>query len=99
MERPTIDPATGDANWQPNGARQRYAQQMLEELGFTRVFVAACQIMRGLMVERGEIEREDGISLSKADVVNWLQWRTLRQLKIIRKIAEDLGEPEKLSTH
>jgi hypothetical protein len=99
MERPTIDPATGDANWRPNGARQRFALRMAEELGFDRVFAAAAQIMRHQMVKRGEIGPPDGVTISLEDVVDWLQWRTLRQLKVIRRIAESLGEPEEISAH
>ena len=99
MEKPTIDPTTGEALWRPNGARQRYALRMLEELGFTLVFVAAGQLMRHQMVQRGEIGLHDGVSLSKADVVNWLQWRTLKQLKFIRRIAETTGEPEEVPIH
>jgi hypothetical protein len=97
MEKPTIDPATGEANWQSNGARQRFALRMVKELSFDRVFAAAGQIMRRQMVARGEIGPEDGVSISIDDVVNWLQWRTLRQLKVLRRIAKDLGEPEEVS--
>ena len=84
MERPRIDP------------RQRFAQRMTEELGFVPVFIAACQLMRHQMVQRGEIGPHDGASISPDDAINWLQWRTLRQLKIIGRIAEGIGNPEEV---
>jgi hypothetical protein len=99
MERPTIDPATGDALWQPNGARQRYAKRFFNEVEISRILAAAGQIMRHQMVERGEIGPHDGVSIQKADFANWIQWCNLGQLKVIRRIAEGLVGPEVISTH
>ena len=44
MERPTIDPTTGEPRWRPNGARQRFAQRMVEEVDPLRVFVAQARL-------------------------------------------------------
>jgi hypothetical protein len=90
MERPTIDPATGEPLWRPNGARQRYAKRMVEEVDVYRIFVVAAQVLRHRMVERGEIGPKDGISPSKEQVADVIAWSDLRQLRLLRKLAESL---------
>ncbi len=89
MEKPTIGP-DGEPLWQPNGARQRYAQRMAKEVDITRVFVAAGQVLRHRMVQRGDIGPNEGISPTKEEVANVIAWCDLRQLRLLRKIAEDL---------
>jgi hypothetical protein len=90
MERPTIHPTTGEPQWRPNGARQRFAQCMAEEVDPVRVFVAAGQVLRHRMAERGEIGSEDGISPTKQEFADVIAWSDLRQLRLLRKIAEGL---------
>jgi len=90
MEKPSIDPTTGEPLWRPNGARQRFAARMAEEVDQVRVFVAAAQVLRHRMVQRGEIGPEEGISPTNEEVTNVIAWSDLRQLKLLRKIAEDL---------
>jgi hypothetical protein len=97
MEKPTIDPATGEPLWQPNGARQRFAKRMAEEIDFDRMFVVAAYVVPHRMVERGEIGPEDGVDVSMDQVINVIEWADLRQLRLLRKWAESLDEPEKMS--
>ena len=97
MEKPTIDPVTGEPLWRPNGARQRFAQRMVEEVDPVRVFVVAAQVLRHRMVERGEIGPEDGISPTTEEVADVIAWSDLRQLRLLRKWAESLDEPEEIS--
>jgi hypothetical protein len=97
MERPTIDPTTGEPLWQPNGARQRFLKRMTEEVDAIRVFVVVGQVLRHRMVKRGEIGPDDGISPTTEDVADVIAWADLRQLRLLRKWAESLGEPERVS--
>jgi hypothetical protein len=90
MERPTIDPTTGEPLWRPNGARQRFAERLSEEVDFGRVFAAAGFVLRHRMEQRGEIGPDDGISPSPDEVINVIAWSDLRQLRLLRKIAESL---------
>ena len=90
MEKPMIDPATGEPLWRPNGARQRFAARMVEEVDPHLVFVVACQVVRNRKVQRGEIGPHDGISPSNEEVLNVIAWANLRQLRILRKCAESL---------
>jgi hypothetical protein len=97
MEKPTIDPTTGEPLWRPNGARQRFAKRMAEEVDPVRVFVVAAQVLRHRMVERGEIGPEDGISPTTEQVTDVIAWCDLRQLRLLQKWAESLDEPEEVS--
>jgi hypothetical protein len=90
MEKPTIHPTTGEPLWRPNGARQRFAKRMVEEVPFERVFVAAGQVLRHRMEQRGEIGPDDGIRPTKEQIVNVIAWSNLRQLRLLRRIAEGL---------
>ena len=90
MEKPTIDPTTGEPLWRPNGARQRFAKRLLEEVDYGRVFVVAAQVLRHRMVQRGQIGPHDGISPSNEEVLNVVAWSDLRQLRLLRKMAEGL---------
>jgi hypothetical protein len=96
MEKPTIDPTTGEPLWRPNGARQRFAQRMVDEVDPVRVFVVAAGVLRHRMVQSGEIGPEDGVSPTKEEVLDVIAWADLRQLRLLRKWAESLGEPEKV---
>jgi hypothetical protein len=96
MEKPTID-STGEPLWRPNGARQRFAQRMADEVDPVRVFAAAAYVLRHRMVQRGEIGPEDGISPTTEEIADVIAWCDLRQLRLLRKMAESLGEPEEVS--
>ena len=69
MEKPRISP-DGESLWQPNGARQRYARRLTEEVDLYRLFAVAAQVFRHRKVERGEIGPNDGISPSKEEVLD-----------------------------
>jgi len=99
MEKPTIDPTTGEPLWRPNGARQRFAQRMVKEVDPVRVFVVAGWVLRHRMVQRGEIGPEDGISPAQEEVADLIAWCDLRQLRLLRKMAESLDEPEEVPIH
>ena len=90
MERPTIHPTTGEAQWRTDGARQRFAKRLSEEVDFARVFVAAGTLMRDQMERRGEIGPDDGVPLTPKEIADWISWLDLRQLKHLRKLAESL---------
>jgi hypothetical protein len=96
MEKPTIDRATGEPLWRPNGARQRFAQGMVDEVDPVRVFVVAAQVLRHRMVERGEIGPDDGISPTTEEIADVIAWYDLYQLRLLRKWAESLDEPEEV---
>jgi hypothetical protein len=98
MEKPTIDPTTGEPQWQPDGARQRFAEQLAEEVDFGRLYAAAAQVLHHRMVQRGEIGPDDETRPSKEDVMNVIQWSDLRQLRLLKKIAEGLIE-DKVAVH
>ncbi len=89
MEKPSIGP-DGEPRWQPNGARQRYAMQLAREVDFGRLFVAACQVLFHRMLKRGAIGPGDCISPSNEEVLNVIAWCDLRQLRLLRKMAEGL---------
>jgi hypothetical protein len=81
----------GDAIWRPNGARQRFAEQMLEEIGTERVFIAI-----GFLIRRREYDHlpdDEGINLSPEDIANYAQWLDLKDLKLVRHIAETVEGP------
>jgi hypothetical protein len=61
MEKPTIDPATGEPQWQPDGARQRFAKRLVEEVDMGRLLAAAAQVLHHRKVKRGEIGPDDAI--------------------------------------
>jgi hypothetical protein len=99
MEKPTIDPATGKPLWRANGERQRYYDRMFAEVDHGALLVVAGQVLRHRAVKRGEIGPHDGISPSFEEMADVIEWADLRQLRILRKCAESLGEPEVISTH
>jgi hypothetical protein len=95
MERPTIRPATGAAQWRANGARQRFAKRLSEEVGVPRVIAAAEFIMRDQKERRGEIGPDDGMQVKAIkEIADWISWLDLRQLKRLRKLAESLDVDE-----
>jgi hypothetical protein len=90
MEKPTVDPTTGEAQWRPDGARQRFAKRLSEEVDIERVLVAAGSVMRDLMEQRGEIGPDDAFSPDWSEIADWISWLNLGQLKRLRRLAEDL---------
>ena len=93
-ERPTIDPTTGEPLWRRNGARQRFAKRLSEEVELPRVLMAAGFVLRHRMEQRGEIGPDEGISPSMDEMINVVAWSDLRQLRLLRKIAESLEVDE-----
>jgi hypothetical protein len=89
MEKPTVGP-DGRPRWQPNGARQRYAKRLAKEVDVGRVFAATAQVLHHRMVQRGEIGPDDGISPSTEEIVGVIEWCDLRQLRLLRKMAESM---------
>jgi hypothetical protein len=87
MEKPGVD-KDGNAIWNPDGERQRYAERQLGTLGADRIFVAATQ----LMLHKGLIQ--DGSSVGPEEVYDWLQWLNLAQLRKLSRIAKSLIEVE-----
>jgi hypothetical protein len=89
IEQPTVGP-DGEPLWRATGARQRYAQRLVEEVDHGRMFVAACQVLFHRKLKLGEIGTDDAISPSTEEVANVIAWCDLRQLRLLRKIAESL---------
>jgi len=89
IEEPTVD-LDGEPRWQPLGERQRYAERMSEEVDPHRLFMAAAQVLFHRKLRAGEIGPDDGISPTNEEVEDVIAWSDLRQLKLLRKIAEDL---------
>jgi hypothetical protein len=90
MEKPTIDSKTGEPLWQSNGARQRYAARLVKEVDQGRMFAAAGRVLFHRKLKAGEIGPDDAISPSTEEVANVMAWCDLRQLRLLRKIAEGL---------
>ena len=89
LEKPTVGP-DGRPLWQSNGERQRYAQRMLEEVDYGAVFAAAGQVLFHRKLKAGEIGPDDGITPTQEEMVNVIEWADLRQLQLLRKIAESI---------
>ncbi len=89
MEKPTVGP-DGRPRWQPNGARQRYAKRMSEEVDPGRVIAVAGQVLRNRKVRSGEIGPHDGISPSIKECLGVIEWCDFRQLRLLREMAESL---------
>jgi hypothetical protein len=89
LEKPTVGP-DGRPLWQSNGERQRYAQRMLEEVDYGAVFAAAGQVLFHRKLKAGEIGPDDGITPTQEEMVNVIEWANLRQLQLLRKIAESI---------
>lgn len=87
MEKPGVD-KDGNAIWNPDGERERYAEHQRETLGAERIFVAATQ----MMLDKGLIK--EGSSVSPEEVYDWLQWLNLTQLRKLSRIAKSLIEVE-----
>lgn len=62
LERPCIGP-DGEPLWQSNGARQRYAKRMSEEVDADRVFVAACQVLFHRMMTTQHEEQKERLAV------------------------------------
>jgi hypothetical protein len=62
------------------------------KVDFGRLFAVAAQVLRYRMVQRGEIGPDDGISPSMEEVLNVIAWSDLRQLRLLRKMAESMIE-------
>jgi hypothetical protein len=88
MEEPTVGP-DGEPLWQPNGERQCYAKRLAREIAPDRMFVAACQVLFNRKLKAGEIGPNDCIS-PQEEAANVIAWCDLRQLRLLRKIAQSL---------
>ena len=89
LEKPTVG-LDGRPLWRSNGERQRYAQRMLEEVDHGAVFAAAGQVLFHRKLKAGEIGPDDGITPTQEEMVNVIEWADLRQLQLLRKIAESI---------
>ena len=85
MKRPTI--VDGQPHWPPNGARERYLRRMLEEIP-VNVSATVAEILSDRKIRNGEVGTDDMIETTKEEIDNFIQWQDLRQLKLIRKLAE-----------
>jgi hypothetical protein len=89
MEEPRVD-ESGEAIWRPNGARQRFAEWSIEQLGIERIFVAIGFLIRHR--EYGHLPEDEGITLTKEEVADYVQWLNLKELRLIHKMAEQIEE-------
>jgi hypothetical protein len=74
-----------------DGARQRFAERTLEEFSAERVFVAAGLLIR--QREYSHLPDDEGVNLSKEDIADYVQWLDLKDLRLVRQIAEGLEGP------
>ena len=89
MEKPRVGP-DGEPLWEQDGERQRYAKRLSEEVDPGRLFAAVGQVLFHRMLKAGEIGPDDGITPSNAEILNVIAWADIRQLRLLRKMAESL---------
>ena len=89
IEQPTVGP-DGEPRWRPHGARQRYAERMSEEIDPGRLFVAAAQMLFNRKLRAGKIGPHDEITSTEEEVLNVIAWSDLRQLRLLKEMAEGL---------
>ena len=89
IEQPTIGP-DGEPRWQPHGARQRYADRMSEEVDPGRLFMAAAHVLFNRKLKAGKIGPHDEITPTQEEVLNVIAWSDLRQLRLLKEMAEGL---------
>jgi hypothetical protein len=88
MEKPGRDEG-GNAIWDPDGERQRYAKRLIDTVGTGRLFAAAAQVM----LDKGLIAEDD---VGPEVVADWIQWLTLGQLRKLSRIALLIVEQKRL---
>jgi hypothetical protein len=59
-----------------------------------RMFLAAGFLMR--QREYRHLPEDEGVNLSKEQIADYVQWLDLRDLKLVRQIAESIGDPEEV---
>jgi hypothetical protein len=62
----------------------------VDEIDMGRIFAAAAQVARQRLEQRGEIGADEPMTPTQEQVIAVIEWSDLRQLKLLRKLAEGL---------
>jgi hypothetical protein len=70
----------------------------VDEIDMGRIFAAAAQVVRQRLEQRGEIGADEPMTPTQEQVIAVIEWSDLRQLKLLRKLAEGLID-DKMAVH